>query len=138
MASLHLQPPCQSSVTSAALYETFRKQDPRKQIINNEIRRCYQKGNRAACFVCGRLFAWAACHPRPTLACRRDRLQKLQEGGPGMGRGVHSGKLSERAALPHPLRAYFLGTPHGALSTPCQVGVPGNHSMEALWPHTRR
>ena len=45
-----------SFVTSVAPYQTFRKRDPGKQIINNEIRRCYHKRNRPACFVQGRPF----------------------------------------------------------------------------------
>lgn len=44
---LSFQGSCQSFVTSVAPYQTFRKQSPRKQIINNEIRRCYPKRNRA-------------------------------------------------------------------------------------------
>lgn len=98
---------CQSFVTSVAPYQTFRKQDPLKQIINNEIRRCYPERSRAACFVCGRLFRPGClsvldCDVHSRIECVEI---KPQEGGLG-SRHKHSGvnRSHEATAPSHPRR----------------------------------
>lgn len=95
---------CQSFVTSVAPYQTFRKQDPLKQIINNEIRRCYPERSRAACFVCGRLFRPGClsvldCDVHSRIECAEI---KPQEGGLG-SRHKHSGVNSSHEATAPPI-----------------------------------
>lgn len=96
---------CQSFVTSVAPYQTFRKQDPRKQIINNEIRRCYHKRNRAACLVCGRLFC-RGCLSAELVTWVRGGPQhseiEQREEGAGKRRPRSPGQLSQGSASSRP------------------------------------
>ena len=65
------------------------------QEINNEIRRCYPKRNRAACFVCGRLFLGGClsvldCDVHSRTECAEI---KPREGGAGKQAQTLKGEL---------------------------------------------
>lgn len=111
----HLIPraPCQSFVTSAAPYQTFRKRDPRKQIINNEIRRWYRKRNRA--LLRCRTAVWpAAC--QWAMVPRKARPVQIRPQGRREKWAGTWGDGAASQAPPHPAPAAAPGEPLPALS----------------------
>ena len=149
---------CQSFVTSVAPYQTSRKQDPRKQIINNEIRRCYRKRNRAACLVCGRLFCrgylsaetvtWAWGPQRSEIEQQEAGAGKRRPRSPGQPiQGPHP--PGPRRARGTPLRGGLLrDTSWGVLDAAASWGARGGgavgicrgqtHAVSEGWKHGRR
>lgn len=94
----------QSFVATVASYQTFRKQDPRRQIISNETRRCYRKRNRAARLVCGRLFRRGCLSAELVTWVRGPQCSEIEqrEAGAGKRRPRSPGQLSQGPASSRP------------------------------------